>query len=55
MFERFGLTDAAIATVCSLGILVVTDDLALQREVQQGGADALNFNHARMLNGIQAG
>ena len=49
MFERFGLTDTAIATVCSRGILVVTADVELQLEVQQRGADALNFNHVRPL------
>ena len=49
MFERFGLTDAAIATVCSRGILVVTADVGLQLEVQRRGADALNFNHVRPL------
>ena len=55
MFERFGLTDTAIAKVCSRGILVVTDDLALQHEVQQRGADALNFNHVRMLKWTRPG
>ncbi len=55
IFERFGLTDAAIAKVCTRGILVVTADVELQLEIQRRGADALNFNHARMLNGIQAG
>ena len=49
MFERFGLTDTAIATVCSRGILVVTADVELQLEVQRRGADALNFNHVRPL------
>lgn len=49
IFERLGLADAAIATVCSRGILVVTADLELQLEVQRRGADALNFNHVRQL------
>jgi hypothetical protein len=49
VFERLGLADAAIATVGSRGILVVTADLDLQIEVQQRGADALNFNHVRQL------
>jgi hypothetical protein len=44
---RFGLTDAAIATVCSRGILVLTTDLQLQIALQQRGMDALNFNHLR--------
>ena len=49
MFEHFGLTDAAIAKVCSRGILVLTADVELQLEMQQRGADALNFNHVRSL------
>jgi hypothetical protein len=49
MFERLGLADAAIATVCSRGVLVLTADLELQLEVQRRGADALNFNHVRLL------
>ena len=49
IFERLGLTDAAIATVCSRGILVLTADVALQLAVQQRGADALNFGHIRQI------
>jgi len=49
-FERLGLTDAAIAAVCSRGILVVTADVDLQLAVQRRGADALNFNHVRQLS-----
>jgi hypothetical protein len=49
IFERLGLTDAAIATVCSRGILVLTADVELQLAVQRQGADALNFNHVRPL------
>ena len=49
VFERLGLTDAAIAKVCSRGVLVVTADVELQLEVQRKGADALNFNHVRPL------
>ena len=30
IFERLGLADAAIATVCFRGILVLTSDLSLQ-------------------------
>ena len=55
IFERLGLTDAAIAKVSSQGILVLTADVELQLEVQQRGADALNFNHARMLDWIRSG
>lgn len=43
------LTDAAIATVCSRGVLVLTADLNLQLALQRRGADALNFNHVRTL------
>jgi hypothetical protein len=49
IFERLGLADAAIARVCSRGILVLTADLDLQLELQRRGADALNFNHVRQL------
>lgn len=49
IFERLGLADAAIATVCSRGVLVVTADLDLYTAVQSRGADALNFNHVRHL------
>ncbi len=47
LFSRLGLTDAAIATVCSRGILVLTTDLNLQLALQNCGTDALNFNHIR--------
>jgi hypothetical protein len=49
IFERLGLADAAIATVCSRQILVLTADVELQLAVQQRGWDALNFNHVRPL------
>lgn len=49
IFERLGLTDAAIATVSSRGVLIVTADIDLQLAIQRRGADALNFNHARQL------
>lgn len=48
-FERLGLTDAAIATVCCRGVLVLTTDLDQQLALQRRGADALNFNHVRPL------
>ena len=48
-FDRFGLTDAAIATVCSRGILVLTTDVRLQVALQERDIDALNFNHIRPL------
>ncbi|MBZ5725656.1 MAG: hypothetical protein LAP87_11740 [Acidobacteriia bacterium] len=48
-FGRFGLTDAAIATCCSRGVLVLTTDARLQLALQERGIDALNFNHIRPL------
>jgi hypothetical protein len=49
IFERLGLADAAIGTVCSREILVLTADVNLQLAVQQRGWDALNFHHVREL------
>ncbi len=48
-FKRLGLTDAAIATVCSRGVLVLTADAQLHVVLQERGIDALNFNHIRPL------
>ena len=48
-FERHGLTDAAIATVCARGILVLTTDVRLQIALQERDIDSLNFNHIRPL------
>jgi hypothetical protein len=48
-FKRLGLTDAAIATVCSRGTLVLTADAQLHIALQERGMDALNFNHIRPL------
>ena len=49
LFSRLGLTDAAIASVCSRGVLVLTADVELHLALQRLGADALNFNHVRQL------
>jgi len=49
IFARLGLTDTAIATVCSRGILVLTAAVDLELAVQRRGADALNFDHTRQL------
>ena len=49
LFARFGLTDSAIATVCSRGILVLTTDVRLQLALQERDIDALNFNDIRPL------
>lgn len=48
-FKRLGLTDAAIATVCSRGVLVLTADAQLHVALQERDIDALNFNHIRPL------
>jgi hypothetical protein len=48
-FKRLGLTDAAIATVCSRGVLVLTADAQLHVALQERDIDALNFNHIRSL------
>ena len=48
-FKRLGLTDAAIATVCSRGVLVLTADAQLHFALQARDIDALNFNHIRAL------
>ena len=50
LFNRLGLTDAAIAKVSSKGILVVTADLELHIALQARGADSLNFNHVRAIS-----
>ena len=48
-FKRLGLTDAAIATVCSRGVLVLTADAELHVALQERAIDALNLNHIRPL------
>ena len=48
-FDRFGLTDAAVAAVCSRGVLVLTTDLQLHLMLQERNIDSLNFNHIRPL------
>ena len=48
-FKRLGLTDAAIAAVCSRGVLVLTADAQLHVALQERDIDALNFNHIRPL------
>jgi hypothetical protein len=49
VFDRLGLTDAAVATVSARGILVLTTDLQLQLALQDRDIDVLNFNHVRAL------
>jgi hypothetical protein len=48
-FKRLSLTDAAIATVCCRGVLVLTADAQLHVALQERDIDALNFNHIRPL------
>ena len=50
LFERFGLGDASVATVCQRNVIVVTADLQLQIALERSGLDALNFNHVRALS-----
>jgi hypothetical protein len=49
-FEGFGLTDAAIASASSRGLLVLTTDTRPHLVLQTRGIDALNFNHLRLRN-----
>ena len=46
-FNRLGLADAAIATLCRRSLLVLTDDLELYYALTVRGFDAINFNHIR--------
>lgn len=46
-FNRLGLADAAIATLCRRSLLVLTDDLELYHSLTTCGFDAINFNHIR--------
>jgi predicted nucleic acid-binding protein len=46
-FERLGLTDAAVATLCRRSMLVLTDDLQLYLALLDRGVDSINFNHIR--------
>ncbi len=48
-FARFGLADAAVATACTRGVLVLTTDFRLHLALQERNIDALNFNHIRPL------
>lgn len=47
---RFGLTDAAIATISRERYLVITEDLRLAQALASDGIDTLNFNNLRYLN-----
>jgi hypothetical protein len=49
VFDRLGLTDAAISFVARRDMLILTDDLALYDTLSRRGIDAINFNHIRTL------
>ncbi len=48
-FNRLGLADAAITTLCRRSMLVLTDDLPLYLGLTQRGVDVINFNHIRIF------
>ena len=50
MFDRPGLTDAALASLDRHQFLFLTDDLDLYVTLAKRGADAINFDHLRPLN-----
>jgi hypothetical protein len=48
VFERLGLTDAAIAALVQrMKLTVITLDLDLWIHLSKHGVDAVNFNHVR--------
>jgi hypothetical protein len=49
LFDRFGLGDASIATVCARSVVVLTADVQLQVALGALGLDAINFNHVRTI------
>jgi hypothetical protein len=49
-FERYGLTDAAIAEIAKGRFLVLTDDLRLAGHLEGQKVDVINFNHVRALD-----
>ena len=48
-FVRFGLTDAVIARIAEVEVLVLTDDFKLSQQLERLGLAVVNFNHLRML------
>lgn len=46
-FDRLGLADAAIVTLCRRSMLVLTDDLELHIALLNRRVDTINFNHIR--------
>ena len=49
IFQRLGLTDAAIEKLAKGKYLVITDDFELSQRLASLGVDTLNFNHIRYL------
>ena len=49
IFERLGITDAAIPAAAEQKYLVLTDDLLLYRSLWDNGVEAINFNHIRLF------
>lgn len=49
-FRWLGLTDAVIATIARVNLLVVTVDLQLFSHLEKRRIPALNFNHLRRLS-----
>lgn len=47
-FDRFGISDASIVSLCQRGYLLITDDLPLYHYLSSLGLAAINFNHLRM-------
>ena len=46
-YNRFGLGDASIASICERAVVVLTADVRLQIALEGFGLDAINFNHVR--------
>jgi hypothetical protein len=49
-FVSFGITDAAVASLCG-EMLLVTEDCRLSSVLQSRGLPAINFNHIKQLQG----
>lgn len=49
-FAKCGLTDAAILTIATRGLMVLTDDFRLTEYLRHLNIDHLNFNHIRFVS-----
>jgi hypothetical protein len=49
-FQRYGLSDTAVATVAREGLLVLTDDYRLAGHLAAHELSVVNFNHVRQLS-----